>query len=229
MQLKRDILKDIIDWDIENWSKAIDFWDKNISIKNKNYQCLELGSRKGGLSLWLALNGNSVICSDINSPEKEASIIHKKYECHRKIKYESIDATKIPYHNHFDVIAFKSILGGISRDKRNKMKKKVVGEIHKALKPGGKLIFAENLEASIIHKYLRKYFTKWGSHWNYFRIEEINDVFSSYKSINYVTVGFLGAFGRNEEQRKILGRVDRIVEKMIPQKNRYILIGIAEK
>jgi len=43
---------DIINWDISNWSKAITYREKHIPFKNKNYICLEVGGREGGLSLW---------------------------------------------------------------------------------------------------------------------------------------------------------------------------------
>lgn len=227
--MTENILNDIIDWDIVNWSKAIEYWSDNIDIKNKNFNCLELGGNKGGLSLWLGINGNNVICSDLELPKKNALELHKKYDCQNKISYQSIDATKIPFENHFDIIAFKSILGGISRNNNNQLKKKTIDEIYKALKPNGKLLFAENIESSFIHKILRKKFVTWGNEWNYLKTNEISEIFSLYRTVNYVTVGFWGAFGRNEKQRSILGKFDRLFEKIVPKNKRYILIGIAEK
>lgn len=224
-----ETLKDIITWDIVNWSKALDYWTKNVNLKEKNLRCLELGGRNGGLSLWLALNENSVLCSDLESPEKFAFELHKKYKCNTRINYQSIDATKIPFDNYFDIITFKSILGGISRNNENELKKKTIDEIYKALKPGGKLLFAENIEASFIHKFFRHKFVNWGSEWNYLKYNEIESLFSSYKSIKYTTVGFWGAFGRNETQRIILGYFDKIFEKLVPISMRYVTIGIAEK
>lgn len=227
--MHKETLQDIIDWDIVNWSKAIDYWEKNIDLNNKNFKCLEIGGRKGGLSLWLALKGNNVICSDLESPEKYAYEVHKKYKCKTLIQYQPIDATNIPYENHFDIISFKSILGGISRNDNNVLKQKTVNEIYKALKVNGTLLFAENIEASFFHRILRKKFVKWGNEWNYLKINEIENIFSSFKSVKYITVGFWGAFGRNEKQRNILGRFDRLFENIVPKGKRYILIGIAEK
>ncbi len=227
--MNEETLKDIIDWDIVNWSKAIDYWEKKINLYNKHFHCLELGGRKGGLSLWLAMKGNNVVCSDLESPEKYAYEVHKKYECKNLIQYQSIDATNIPYENHFDIISFKSILGGISRNANNSLKQKTVNEIYKALKANGVLLFAENIEASFFHRILRKKFVKWGNEWNYLKINEIENIFSSFKSVKYITVGFWGAFGRNEKQRNILGRLDRLFENIVPKGKRYILIGIAEK
>ncbi|MBA3705554.1 MAG: methyltransferase domain-containing protein [Bacteroidetes bacterium] len=227
--MTKDIVNDIIDWDITNWSKTIDYWSRNIDFKDKNFKCLELGGRKGGLSLWLAIDGHNVICSDLEPPEKYALELHRKYEVQKKISYQSIDATKIPYDNFFDIIVFKSILGGISRNNRNELKKKTIDEIHKALKPAGVLLFAENIEGSFMHKFLRKKFVSWGNEWNYLKINELDELFSSYKSVKYITVGFFGAFGRSKKQRNVLGKFDRLFERIVPRNKRYILIGIAEK
>ena len=61
------------------------------------------------------------------------------------------------------------------------------------------------------------------------KVKEIENVFSSFKSVKYITVGFWGAFGRTEKQKNILGKFDRLFEKIIPKEKRYILIGIARK
>lgn len=225
--MRKEIIKQVFGWDVINWSKAIQFWEEHVSISDKEYECLELGSSYGGLSLWLALNKNNVLCTDINGPEKAAGEIHKKYHCESRITYDALDATNIPYENHFDLVIFKSILGGISSNNQNQNKAKTINEIYKALKPGGRLLFAENLESTILHKILRnRYGTSW---WNYLKINEVDEIFTSYSKISYTTAGFLGCFGRNEKQRNLLGKVDRVIEKMIPKKSRYILIGVAIK
>ena len=224
--MEKSVLNDIIDWDVVNWSKAISFWEKNAAIKDKSYNCLELGANKGGLSLWLAQNRNTVLCTDLNGPEKSARFIHEKYKCSERVEYAALDATKIPFKNHFDVVVFKSILGGISGD-RNEYKNLTVKEMYEALKPGGMLLFAENLEATSLHKVLRK---KYGTkNWNYLKMTEISDVFRPFSKIKYTTVGFLGCMGRTASQRNLLGKVDTVLEKIIPKKYRYILIGVAIK
>jgi len=225
--MQKDLMKDIIGWDIVNWSKAIEFWESNINLKERNLKCLELGGIKGGLSLWLSLLGNRVVCSDLENPENQASVLLNKYKA--KAMFEAIDATKIPYENHFDVIAFKSILGGISRNNNQALKKKTIDEIYKALNDKGVLLFAENLEASHLHKFLRKYFIKWGQEWNYLHVDEVSELFQSFKRVNYITIGFSAAFGRNEMQRNFLGRIDQLLNPIIPNKMKYIIIGIAEK
>jgi len=227
--MNKDLVTDIIEWDIENWSKALSFWEKNVDIRNKEYNCLELGSRGGGLSLWLATNNNTVICSDLESPANTASGLHLKHSVQDRIIYESIDATNIGYQNKFDIVIFKSIIGGISGNGKNELKKKTIDEIYKSLKPNGQLLFAENLEASYLHILLRKKFVKWGNRWNYLKYNEIKEVFSSFSEVSYDTTGFFGAFGRNEKQRRFLGKIDGLTRIFIPKSKRYIVYGVARK
>lgn len=227
--MDKKIVNDIIGWDVINWSKALDFWSMNLDLNSSKKICLELGGNKGGLSLWLAINGNTVICSDLDSPEKNASELHSKHSYSGKIDYRAIDATNIPYEDHFDIIIFKSILGGISRNNNDSLKQKTIDEIFKALKPSGKLLFSENLEASSIHRFLRRRFVNWGEQWNYLKYNEIKPLFESFENINYHTVGFFGAFGRTEGQRRIFGKIDSFIKPLIPRKKRYITFGIATK
>ncbi len=222
--------KDYIEWDVKNWSKALKYWQSMIDSDLKGKKCLELGGRRGGLSLWLAEKGAEVLCSDIENPLNEAKEFHDKYSFSGSISYQAIDATEIPYENEFDIIAFKSIIGGIARNKKDHMKTKVLKEIQKALKPGGKLLFAENLESSNLHQFLRKKFIRWGNEWNYFKFAELNSLFSCFDSFNYKTQGFLGAFGRKEWQRSMLAFFDELIfNRIISKKNRYIVFGVAGK
>lgn len=188
---------------------------------------MELGTGYGGLSLWLALSGNEVVCTDVRHPEKLAGNLHRKYTCTSNIRYEAVDATKIPYENQFDIIVFKSILGGIEKSGKADRKINTLNEIHKALKPGGVLLFAENLASSPLHRFLRR---KYGTpQWDYLEIGELEHVFSAFSSVSYTTTGFFGCFGRTERQRNILGRIDGLLESFIPKGKRYIISGIAKK
>src|SRR5690606_26588047 len=134
--------------------------------------------REGGLSLWMALKGKTVVCSDLEDVESTAEPLHTRYKVNNLITYQDIDATNIPYENHFDVIAFKSIIGGIGRNNNPEIQAKVFTEIHKALKPGGKLLFAENLVASPFHQRLRKKFIRCGNSWKYVSLDEVNGFLS---------------------------------------------------
>jgi SAM-dependent methyltransferase len=184
------------------------------------------------LLLWLALKGKRVICSDLTSAEEQAIILHKKYNVTDKVKYENIDATNIPYENQFDIIIFKSILGGIGWNKNMELQQKVINEIYKALKPRGKLLFAENLRASPLHQIFRTCFVKWGRSWRYVSIGELEHFFStsSFKRYEINSTGVLAAFGRTEWQRHLFSLADKgFMNYIFPKHWKYIAYGIAEK
>lgn len=224
-----NLTKDIIQWDVRSWSKALTYWDENIdwdSVQNG----LELGGREGGLSLWMALKGKTVVCSDLEDVKSTAEPLHTRYKVNDLITYQDIDATNIPYENHFDVIAFKSIIGGIGRNNNPEIQAKVFKEIYKALKPGGKLLFAENLVGSRLHQGLRRKFIKWGSSWRYISLDEINGFLSDFSSVDLKATGVMATFGRNESQRNMFSKFDEmILNNISPDKWKYISYGIAEK
>lgn len=221
--------KDIMQWDVKSWSKALSYWESNI-VWDKVQNGLELGGREGGLSLWLALKGKTVVCSDLKNVKETAQQLHLQYNITSHITYQDIDATDIPYENYFDIIVFKSIIGGIGRNDNYDIQQKVFNEIYKALKPGGKLLFAENLKASSFHQRVRKRFVNWGSSWRYVSINEMKAFLKDFSNCEIKTTGILGTFGRNERQRILLSSMDKLIlNKICPENWKYICYGIAEK
>jgi SAM-dependent methyltransferase len=220
---------DFIEWDVRNWSAALDFWLAHTRQKLSQCSALELGSRNGGLSLWLALAGAKVICSDIVLPSSDAIQQHRDRGVSHLVKYESIDALNIPYTNEFDVVVFKSLMGALGGgDKESQAT--AMTQIHKALKKGGELFFAENLSASRLHRSLRRRFVRWGTTWRYVSVEEMRQFLSSFSHVDYRTLGFTGAFGQGEMQRNLFGILDRtILDRVVPENWRYIMVGIARK
>src|SRR5713101_1652160 len=109
------IVEDIIGWDVVNWSQALTYWDSKADHSTGGSYALELGSanNNGGLSLWLALKNCKVICSGYNGVSNEVAAIHKKHHVESLIEYARIDARSIPYKDTFDIICYKSMLGGI--------------------------------------------------------------------------------------------------------------------
>jgi len=223
-------LDDIIEWDIPNWSVALDYWRKHTLQNSSSIRALEIGSRHGGLSLWAALNGMKVLRTDLEGPSNKAIEKHKKYKVSDCIKYETLNALDIPYGGEFDVVLFKSVLGDIGRLNNRDNQVKAINEIHKSLKKGGELWFAENLVASPFHWLFRSRCVEWGNTWRYVTIQEMNEYLSIFSEVKYTTVGFLGCFGRTSFQRLLLGKMDRIIaDKLVPEIWRYIIIGIARK
>ncbi len=227
--MDKEITKDIIQWDTTSWSKALNFWEKKVDWKTIKTG-LELGGREGGLALWLALKGIETVCSDLQDTEATAKKLHVRHKVTKLITYQDIDATAIPYEDHFDVIVFKSIIGGIGRNSNIEMQRKAFEQMHKALKPGGKLLFAENLIASPLHQNLRSKFVTWGESWRYVSIDEMHDFLKIFSSHQIQSTGFLGALGRSEGQRQALAKADNLLfNKVVPKNWNYISYGIAVK
>jgi len=224
------LLDDIIEWDIPNWSTALAFWQQHSAKEMASVSALEIGSRNGGLSLGLALQGAQVVCTDLISPTDNSLDKHREYRVAHRISYAQIDALRIPYLDSLDVIVFKSVLGGIGRSGQIEKQAQALAQMYMALKPGGELWFAENLVASPMHQYLRSRWVRWGRDWRYVTTGEMDSFLSPFSTVLYQTVGFLGALGRTPRQRAVFGRLDRLgVERCVPKEWRYIIIGLARK
>ena len=132
------------------------FWLANTSLDLSKYLALDLGSRNGGLSLFLALRGSQVVCSDLNGPSDNVKKLHQKHSVSSLVSYAAVNVTSIPYPDlYFDVVVFKSVLGALQTYPNQT---KMMQEIYRVLRPGGELWFAENLVASPLHMLARKLF-----------------------------------------------------------------------
>jgi SAM-dependent methyltransferase len=218
-----------IGWDVLNWSKAVKFWKERLQ-SNPNSRILELGSGPGGISLWLASMDHEVVCSDLNEPGEDVKSFHRKYHHSGNISYQAVNATDIPFENEFDFVVFRSVLGGASSDGNDANKELVMEGIRKALKPGGMLLFAENLQASPLHMLFRKTFVRWGRSWNYSSKKEMLQLLAVFDDVNFSTNGFVGSFGRSERQRKFLSYFDvALFDHLMPSSWHYIMYGSAGK
>lgn len=218
------LLEDVFQWDVYNWSKANKLWDLSQVSDGK---AAAFGEREGGLSLMLAKQGYSVICSDYNSFSEIPLELHKKYQIVDQIDYQQLDISAINLpDNTFDVVVFKSVIGALNSKERQWQ---AISELHRILKPGGQLLFAENLEASRLHTFARKKFTNWGHRWRYLKWDETADMLQQFSSYKASSIGFLATFGRSEKQRTFLGKIDNVLCKVIPKKMRYIQVVKATK
>ncbi len=229
LSIDRKLIEDVFEWDVLSWSQAISFW-ANGCKKVSEKKVLELGARGGGLTLLFALAGAEVICSDFGGPSAAAEILHNQYEVAERVKYADIDATAISFPNDsFDIVTFKSVLGGIAGNGNIAARERAICEILRVLKPGGFLLFAENLTGSGFHSFMREKFVRWGQRWNYLALEDVPKVFESFGSLKYSNWGFFASFGFNGKQRNALFYLDKLVAPLIPERSRYIIFGIAQK
>src|SRR5215470_12271716 len=108
-------LREVCEWGRwTGWAAPFRFWASHV----RPGRALELGARRGGLSLWLALRGCDVVCSDLWGSER-ARPLHERHGV--AAAYEDIDVTSIPYENAFDIVAFKSLLGALETLERQEV------------------------------------------------------------------------------------------------------------
>lgn len=233
----KQLVTDLFEWDVVNWSCCLDLWLPALRA-NKNAggsRAIELGSRRGGLALLAAVEGYSVMCTDLTEPGDEAKSLHEKYGVASEVHYAALDITtdKLTdtYHGCYDVVLFKSVLGGAGSNGRNDLQAQAIANMYKMLKPGGVLLFAENLSGSALHRFFRTRFTTWGSYWNY---PKRNDLEAMLEQSGFTcttqAIGFLGAFGRSERQRHFLGKLDRyFLNYLLPSSWKYVLFGVCRR
>jgi SAM-dependent methyltransferase len=218
-----------LQWDTINWAQALTCWDRAFPRGLSGRWCLEIGSSAGGLSLWAASRGGRVLCTDIVPPGVLAFSLHARHGVQDRVSYEALDASAIPFREEFDIVMFKSVLGAVGRTSSTQQEA-AVRQMYAALKPGGCLLFAENLRGSRLHRALRRCFVSWGTGWRYVSLQEMRRYLRCFSKVTLRTCGVVGAFGRTEAQRRILGRVDRaLLTPLLPAAWHYIAYGIAQK
>lgn len=215
----------IMEWDSKNWSRALPFWLSKSKLQLKQSKCLEIGARNGGLTLWLADQFKSVTYSDVTEQTQQCIALHAKYN-KSNIEYKILDATKTITLPKRDVVITKSVLGVGEQDNTQK----IIDNVFEYLESGGEYWFVENLSGSCMHQVLRKHCTSWGHRWSYIKCSEIEQKFSKFADLEFITFGFLGAFGRGNMQRNFLGTLDTFFfDKVVPKDMHYIVAGVARK
>lgn len=227
MATSHDHLDLIFQWEVRSWSRALPLWRRYLARPTKGRpRALALGERDGGLSLMLAEHGCDVVCSDLNGPTQRAKDMHRMLGWDWAMEYGSIDTLDIPFpEDSFDVVTFKSMLGALKTKERQEQ---AIKEIHRVLKPGGVLLFAENLRGTIVHRWLRKRFVAWGGYWRYLDARSDADLFNSF-DLEDRTTGLLASLGRTETQRDLLARLDGCIAPLVPSTWRTIWYGAAIK
>ncbi|MGF1477448.1 MAG: class I SAM-dependent methyltransferase [Geminicoccaceae bacterium] len=220
-------VEQIIGWDVETWSRALATFDKVLAKDLSGTRSLELGARGGGLSLWLAMRGSEVTCSCYGCEPSDAVQLHQEFGVQHNVRYETIDATDIPYEDTFDIIVLKSVIGGIGAGKRVDRERAALAQIHRALREDGVFLFAENVMATKLHQMLRR--VKRGDRWHYSSIEEMRSLFGDFSKLSYETTGFLACLGYTERQRRWLGRIDAVLCRFVPANWHYVMMGAAIK
>ena len=228
--MDRAIWKDIVEWDVNNWSRAIKYWDEVepnlLNVEGK--KVLDIGGRNGGMSLFWALRGAEVYCTDLDiNGLKKAETLHKKYKVIEKIHYCKLDVLGLDDNDKYDIVTFKSVLGGVGRNNNYDAQVKMMWNIYNSLKTGGYCCFVENLAGSSIHMFLRKNLRKWGSSWRYVNICEIQQLTNMFDNVKYNSFGISGGTLRN--CGPLFGYLEKSIESFFPLSSRYICSVVAKK
>ena len=212
-------LDNIIGWDIGNWSRCLSYWQPWLGeIPKSTGKVLVLGERNGGISLWFALLGFEVICTDYYELDKNVGQLHQRWQVQEHITYATADIFNLPYpENQFDLVACKSVIGGLlpnCKDRTTRTlenQKLATEEVRRVLKRGGFFFGAENLTGTRLHMALRKKRHKENLGWRYLELSEIRWLFDGYSNCELKPYGFLGTrwgnFPRIESTLRSSGRL----------------------
>lgn len=230
--MDNNVMADIVEWDCINWARAIKYWDDSLlgdfgDMHSK--KVLDIGGRNGGLSLYWALRGADVECTDLNFEALErAQSLHKKYNIEGRIKYSTLDIKELTVEDKYDVVTFKSVMGAVGENNNYANQEKMMRNCYRALKPGGFLCFVENLTGSGMHMWLRKKYRPWGKSWRYVTIDELKSLLADFSDIDMNSFGFLGILGR-EKCFDICSRLDSMFDPLLSVSNKYIASCVAKK
>ncbi len=221
-----------VEWDVPTWSRAVRAWEDYIALYNPGLGYgLELGSRHGGLSFFFAQRyGSNMVCSDYGGPSEKALALHQSEGLSEKITYSDVDATAMAFSDGtFDFVVFKSMLGAVGSRGRYERMEQAMAEIHRVLKPGGVLFFAENLAASPLHRLLRRMLIPWGRSWTYLSYREMQDYLAVFDQDRLESTGFLAVFASRPAWLKaFLAHVDSKLT-FLPASWRYVGYGWGRK
>lgn len=219
-------LKDIFQWEVRSWSRALAIWTKHLP-QHRPATALGIGEREGGLSLWLAALGIEVTCTDLRPFPTETKALHEQYGVQDRIRYQQADATALPIADaSYDIVFFKSVIGALGT---KEAQAKAIAEMHRVLRPGGVLLFAENLHGTALHGWLRKRYVSWSSYWRYLDYAADRDLFKRFANVHDGTTGLFANLGRSEGQRDLLARVDEVLAPLVPRSQHTIWYGAAIK
>ena len=228
------LIADSLGWEVRTWTRALRFWVATTSL-HPGIRALEVGAggANGGLSLWLAAQGCTVTCTDLELPSASKVALHRAYGVSELVEYSREDAANLSQCNEYDLIVVKSVVGDIGHGDRFDLQQRAIMRMHDALRPGGELWLAENAVGTRLHAAVRRRHgaaTRAGRTWRYLRLDEAGVLLAPFASHQVVTFATTAALGRTEWQRSALSLADAaVLDRIGPPRWRYVLAATATK
>lgn len=227
-------LRDVIGWDVRTWGPAVGAWERALqALPPGPLNVLEVGAGPGGPSLWFALQGHRVVTSNLSATREQAAPLHERYGVADRIEYRDLDLTAgLPYSAAFDVVVFKSVLGGLG-GVDPALPGRALDAMHEALRPGGALLWAENLRGNWLHRAARSlaYRVRRVPIWQYLTLRRLRELLDArFEATELHVGGVLAVLGTSEAARDRLARADQAVfDRIVPASWHYMAYGSARK
>jgi SAM-dependent methyltransferase len=235
--MSSELVNATIEWDVGNWSRVLPFWETVIcKLNRETAKILCLGERNGGVSLWFAVQGFHVICSDYNGPSETARMLHARFGVSEKIEYADISVFQIPYPNDFfDIVACKSVIGGLKLNYKDKLtrtlenQKFAIDEIRRVLRADGFFLGAENMAGSWVHQIGREILKGNKIGWRHLRMEEVKWLFKDFGKNDFKFYGFIGTYFKVALLDNTCAWLDSWFARLLPKRWLYICFITCKK
>jgi ubiquinone/menaquinone biosynthesis C-methylase UbiE len=227
------VRREVVQWDVPTWWRPMEYFGEVVRARAlQGKSVLELGARDGGTALYLAkFHGMSVVATDIDPIQSKCRALHERHGVSDLITYDVADATNLQFDDaSFDAVVIKSVLGGIAAAAGTQAMARAADEMRRVLRPGGVVLFAENLSASWFHRKARSA-RAWSGEWHYPSLAEIESVFSRVGPPELKTTGFSAVFVPESFPRlkQVAASIDKCTERLVPRSWQYVGFGHSVK
>jgi hypothetical protein len=174
MRVPRDLLEDCCGWNRKLWADALEFAVWNLPEDIAGKRVLEVGaSRYSSIAPVFASQGANVVCSHYGQTSEEIERGQLGFVIRRyglgKIPIVELDINDLDVT--YDIIALKSVLGGLCRGGDYQRLGTIIDELLRHIEDDGFIVTLDNGYVALFEK-LRKIRGAGGSNWGYFKEQD---------------------------------------------------------